>query len=247
MWNVDAIVAGYAQGYFLMHDDDTERVQWYTTPGERALIPLDRRFRYPRSLQRTLNRQLFVCRIDSAFAAVVRGCAARAETWISPELASIYLALHQAGWAHSFEVWQGNRLAGGLLGLTLGGVFVGESMFHAVPNASKVGLVMLVRHLQQQRFSLLDAQIMNAHLKRFGAFSIPQADYLQALAVALKQPRSLHEPTLFVEPSSGATEKKSAIETGETETNDRSMHQPCVRSTASCIGEPTNEGDSPDD
>lgn len=185
-WNIDEIVAGYAQGYFLMHDETTARVQWFTTPRQRAIIPLDDRFRYPRSLRRLLNRQHFTSRIDTAFADVVEGCAARAETWICPELASIYLALHEAGWAHSFEIWQGDRLAGGLLGLVLGGAFIGESMFHAVPNASKVGLVLLVRHLRESGFSLLDAQISNPHLTRFGTKTIPHAEYLAALNDALK-------------------------------------------------------------
>ncbi|MEO1132075.1 MAG: leucyl/phenylalanyl-tRNA--protein transferase [Cyanobacteria bacterium J06639_1] len=187
MWNIDTIVNGYAQGYFLMHDEESGRVQWFSTPRERAVIPLDDRFRYPRSLHRVLKRQQFHCRINTEFAAVVRGCAARPETWISAELADIYLALHAAGWAHSFEIWQGEHLAGGLLGIVLGGAFIGESMFHAVPNASKVGLVKLVDRLRDRGFSLLDAQVANPHLDRFGAIAIPQAEYLHQLRMAVQQ------------------------------------------------------------
>lgn len=195
MWDADAIAAGYARGYFLMHDEDSGCVQWFTTPRERAIIPLDDRFRYPRSLRRLLKRQPFQTRIDTAFAEVVGGCADRSETWISPELVEIYMTLHGAGWAHSFEIWQAERLVGGLLGIVLGGAFIGESMYHVVPNASKVGLVALVQHLRSRGFSLLDAQISNPHLERFGAIAMPQAEYLHRLEVALRQNCSWHPPT----------------------------------------------------
>ena len=182
-WNTTQIVRGYANGYFLM--DNGEGLGWYGTPEERVLIPLDDRFRFPRSLRRVLNRQQFHYRINGDFEAVVDGCAARRETWISPDLRGIYQSLHQDGWAHSFETWQGNQLAGGVLGLAIGGAFIGESMFFAIPDGSKVAMVGLVDHLRRQGFLLFDAQLSNPHLTRFGAINVSQEQYMQQLAEAV--------------------------------------------------------------
>lgn len=168
--------------------DERGHLGWYSSR-QRALIPLDERFRYPASLQRQLNRSRFTTAIDRAFSDVVDGCAARDETWISNELKDIYRRLHVAGYAHSFETWQGEELAGGILGVTLGGAFIGESMFYRISEGSKVALVRLVEHLRQQAFVLFDAQIQNPHLKRFGAYVISEREYLAALAKAVRLDR----------------------------------------------------------
>jgi leucyl/phenylalanyl-tRNA---protein transferase len=173
--SIATIVNGYAQGWFLMADDDDE-LGWYRSQ-ERTLIPLDDRFRYPKSLQRVLNQDRFEVAIDRDFAAVVAGCRDRDETWISDELQSIYLELHAAGWAHSFETWQGDRLAGGILGLVIRGAFIGESMFFNISEGSKVAMVKLVEHLRQRDFALFDAQMMNPHLERFGAYVVGSREY----------------------------------------------------------------------
>ena len=186
-WSVGQIVRGYACGHFLM-DDGCGNLGWYSTPTERLLIPLDERFRYPRSLRRVLNQHCFSIHINRAFERVVEGCANREETWISPALAEIYLRLHACGWAHSFEAWMGDRLAGGLLGLAIGGAYIGESMFFAIPNGSKVALVKLVEHLRQRGFLLCDGQLSNPHLERFGAVTVSQADYLEQLQRAIVLP-----------------------------------------------------------
>jgi leucyl/phenylalanyl-tRNA---protein transferase len=183
-YNVPGIISGYAKGHFLMAEDDDD-LQWYSSR-ERALIPLDDRFRYPKSLQRVLNQQRFQVGIDRAFVEVVNGCANRATTWISSELKDIYLALHQTGWAHSFETWDGDTLAGGILGITIGGAFVGESMFFNISDSSKVAMVQLVRHLRNQGFTLFDAQMLNPHLERFGAYTIEGKDYHDLLKTAVK-------------------------------------------------------------
>lgn len=188
--DVDAIVQGYAQGYFLMADELGDNLGWYTSR-ERTLIPLDQRFRFPRSLRRVINQERFQVAVDRDFAAVVEGCADRETTWISKELKAIYFALHRAGWAHSFETWQGDELAGGVLGIAIGGAFIGESMFYRIPEGSKVAMVKLVEHLQSRQFVLFDAQMMNPHLERFGAYVIDDKQYQVMLARALRRSCSL--------------------------------------------------------
>ncbi|HIK45789.1 MAG TPA: leucyl/phenylalanyl-tRNA--protein transferase, partial [Leptolyngbyaceae cyanobacterium M65_K2018_010] len=119
-YDIDAIIRGYSQGYFLMADGDGDDLGWYSSR-QRTLIPLDQRFRYPKSLRRALNQNRFQGAINRAFMEVVNGCADRDTTWISPELKQVYWELYQTGWAYSFETWQGNELAGGVLGLVIGG------------------------------------------------------------------------------------------------------------------------------
>ena len=184
-YHLAGIIAGYSQGNFLMSEDD-EDLQWYSS-SEHALIPLDDRFRYPTSLRRVINQQRFSVRINGDFRAVVAGCANRDTTWISAELQEIYWELHQAGWAYSFETWRGNELAGGVLGLAIGGAFIGESMFFQISEGSKVAMVQLVNHLRQQQFSLFDAQMLNPHLERFGAYTIATQAYQKLLGAAIQK------------------------------------------------------------
>ena len=106
-----------------MAEEDGATLNWYSS-SRRALIPLDERFRYPKSLRRVLNQNWFTPAINRDFEGVIQGCANRETTWISEPLKDVYRRLHRAGYAHSFETWQGDRLAGGFLGLVLGGVFV---------------------------------------------------------------------------------------------------------------------------
>ncbi|MCF2969777.1 leucyl/phenylalanyl-tRNA--protein transferase [Synechococcus sp. Nb3U1] len=178
--DIAAILGGYAQGYFLMADEETGSLDWYGTE-QHTVIPLDERFHCPRSLRPLVRSERFQVQINRAFDQVVEGCAARPQTWISPQLKQIYRALHRAGFAHSFETWQGETLAGGILGITIGAAFIGESMFYRIPNGSKVVMVKLVQHLRARRFRLFDAQLMNPHLARFGAFQMDGPTYLELL------------------------------------------------------------------
>ncbi len=180
------IIDGYRQGYFLMADEEDGGLGWYTSR-ERALIPLDERFRFPKSLRRSLNRKQFRPAISEDFAGVLAGCSNRESTWISDELKAVYLLLHRTGWAHSFETWEGDRLAGGVLGIVIGGAFMGESMFYNIPEGSKVAMVELVNCLRQQGFVLFDAQMNNPHLERFGSFIIDESDYDKLLQRAIAQ------------------------------------------------------------
>ena len=182
-FDIPSIIEGYAQGYFLMANEHN-KLDWYSSR-KRALIPLDGRFRYPKSLQRYLNQERFQVAINQDFLAVCKGCAERETTWISPQLIEIYQALHQAGWAHSFETWQGDKLAGGILGIAIRGAFIGESMFYHIPNGSKVAMVKLVERLRRRGFVLFDAQMQNPHLARFGASTITHSEYKSLLQKAL--------------------------------------------------------------
>lgn len=174
------VAANYAQGAFLM--DNGGGLQWYSV-GRRALVPLGAALHIPRSLHKQLGR--FETRIDTDFAGVLAGCRDRPETWISDELAAIYLHLHQTGLVHSFETWRGGQLAGGVLGLALGGAFIGESMFHHLTHGSKVALVGLSQHLTARGFAVFDAQIQNPHLARFGTYEVSGAEYRRLLKAAL--------------------------------------------------------------
>lgn len=181
------LLYAYSQGIFPMAHEDG--IYWYD-PDPRAILPLDS-FHVPRSLQRALKKGLFEIRLNSAFAEVMRACAAprpgREETWISDEFVDAYSQLHQMGYAHSVEAWQDGQLVGGLYGVAINSFFAGESMFSRQRDASKVALVALVRRLQARRFLLLDVQFTTPHLVRFGAVEISRAAYHARLAQALRQ------------------------------------------------------------
>ena len=123
--------------------------------------------------------------MDSAFADVMKGCAERDETWIDDTVMASYCELHRRGFAHSVEAWLEDELAGGLYGVSIGGAFFGESMFHRRTDASKVSLVALVEHLRERRFTLLDTQWTTPHLETFGAIEIPKRVYMRRLHDAL--------------------------------------------------------------
>jgi leucyl/phenylalanyl-tRNA--protein transferase len=179
----DFIIAAYRNGYFPMADSRTGVISWYS-PDPRAIIPLGA-FRISRSLRRLVKKRVFEIKVDTAFQRVIRGCARREDTWISEELISSYIMLHEKGHAHSVESWRGGELVGGLYGLAIAGGFFGESMFSTVSGASKVALVHLVELLSQRGFKLLDTQFMNEHVRQFGAIEIPRAVYLSNLHDAL--------------------------------------------------------------
>lgn len=175
----------YSRGYFLMAGPEGQ-LGWYQSK-RHAVFPIEEPPVYPRSLGRTLRSGSFQMRINGDFQAVVDGCAARDETWISDELKWVYIALHQAGLAHSFEAWKGQQLGGGVLGIVIGRAFIGESMFYSLPNASKCALVKLWEHLQKCGFEVFDAQIQNSHLSRFGSFEISREQYLPKLFAATQK------------------------------------------------------------
>jgi leucyl/phenylalanyl-tRNA--protein transferase len=178
------VLYAYTQGVFPMaHPEEGNAVYWHE-PHLRGIIPLDG-FKVSKNLAREFRSGKYDYCIDRDFEAVLRACAEREETWISDEIMEVYLALHEMGYAHSFEVWKGEELVGGLYGVAMGRAFFGESMFHRVSNASKLALVFLVEYLRQQQFTLLDTQFQTEHLAQFGTIEIPQEAYLKMLAEAL--------------------------------------------------------------
>ncbi|HEX8679439.1 MAG TPA: leucyl/phenylalanyl-tRNA--protein transferase [Chthoniobacterales bacterium] len=183
----EVLLQGYRLGVFPMGMEDGA-IEWFS-PQRRGIIPLDT-FHVPHGLQRTLRKGKFEVRVNTAFADVIQRCAQRDETWINREIISSYVQLHELGNAHSVETWQDGALAGGLYGVSLGGAFFGESMFHEVTDASKVALVALVERLRAQRFALLDTQWLTSHLQRFGAIDISRRQYMHLLTRAVALERS---------------------------------------------------------
>ena len=172
----DDILNGYINGIFPMAEADGT-IYWYS-PNPRAIIPLDT-YKPSKSLRPVLNKNYFEIRIDSDFEGVMRGCAAprikEPGTWISEDIIESYSELHRFGYAHSVEAYRENRLVGGLYGVSINGVFFGESMFTVESNASKVAFHYLIEILKHNGFRLLDTQFINDNVLRYGAIEIPRS------------------------------------------------------------------------
>lgn len=180
------LLQAYASGWFPMAVAPGE-IRWYS-PDPRGIIPLDT-FHVSRRLARALRAKRFEIRVDTAFRDVITACAQREDSdgnWIDAEIVESYTSLHAAGHAHSVEAWLDGALAGGLYGVSLGGAFFGESMFHHVGDASKAALVALVDRLRAAGYTVLDTQWVTRHLEQFGAIEIPRRRYLRLLDQAIK-------------------------------------------------------------
>ncbi len=182
------LLNAYAQGLFPMADPDDGKIYWYD-PDPRTIMPLQS-FHVSRRLQRTIRQGKFEIRVNSHFQRVMELCGeprkTQDKTWINPELIRLYTILHTYGHAHSVETWQEGKLVGGVYGVSIGGLFAGESMFSRVRDASKVALVALVDVLKLNGFELFDVQFTTEHLKTFGAREISQEDYKKRLEAALE-------------------------------------------------------------
>jgi leucyl/phenylalanyl-tRNA---protein transferase len=179
----DLLLNAYAQGIFPMAMEHGE-IGWFT-PDPRGIIPLDERFHIPHGLKRTLKKAPFEIRFDTAFREVMQACAERETTWINGPIIASYTRLFTLGFGHSVEAWQDGQLVGGLYGVSIGGVFCGESMFSRKTDASKVALVALVERLRASGFKLLDTQWTTPHLETFGAYEISRVEYLSRLRRAI--------------------------------------------------------------
>lgn len=187
--SISDILTAYSCGLFPMADSaEAEEFYWYDPPlrGQLSIPALH----VPARLKKTVLSGIYDVRVDTAFEAVIDGCAAatdnRPKTWINRAIKDLFMDLHSAGYAHSVECWKDGSLAGGLYGLAIGGFFSGESMFSRQRNASKVALVHLCARLHKGGFTILDTQFMNDHLRQFGAYEVPRETYLVQLQSALR-------------------------------------------------------------
>src|ERR1700709_1804817 len=182
------LLRAYACGIFPMAESADDPTLFWVEPELRGLIPLDG-FRIASRLARTVRSEVFTVTVDTAFKAVIAGCAApqpgRDDTWINKRIRDLYVGLYELGHCHSVEVWQNDALVGGLYGVSLGRAFFGESMFHHARDASKVALVHLGARLITGGFALLDTQFVTAHLRSFGAIEVPRRRYRAMLDQAI--------------------------------------------------------------
>jgi leucyl/phenylalanyl-tRNA--protein transferase len=179
------LVAAYRQGLFPMAVDGSEPVLGWWSPDPRGIVPLDG-LRVTRSMRQSAKR--YEVRVDTCFADVIRACGdpSRESGWITGDFIEAFTAMHHLGWAHSVEVFdRSGRLAGGLYGVRIHGLFAGESMFHQQRDASKVALMALVDLMRETGMALLDVQWRTEHLASLGAVDVTRAHYLELLAGAL--------------------------------------------------------------
>jgi leucyl/phenylalanyl-tRNA--protein transferase len=187
---VDMLLRAYSIGLFPMAEAADDPELFWVEPDLRGIIPLND-FHVSKSLAKAIRKKPFDIRFDTAFSAVMAGCADEApdrpNTWINETIRKLYTELHEIGHAHSVEAWEGNELVGGLYGVSLGAAFFGESMFSRRTNASKICLVHLVERLRDNGFVLLDTQFTTEHLKTFGAIDVPKDEYAKMLDLAVNQ------------------------------------------------------------
>jgi leucyl/phenylalanyl-tRNA--protein transferase len=175
------LVNAYARGIFPWYSEGLP-ILWHCPDPRFVLEPND--LHVPKSLEKNLKRGLYTVKLDTAFEAVIDGCArskrpGQRGTWITRDMRAAYVQLHRLGLAHSAEAWDGDTLVGGLYGVSLGDVYYGESMFARAPDASKVAFVTLVRQLTKWGIQLIDCQQETEHLARFGAVSWPRARFVK--------------------------------------------------------------------
>ncbi|MEV4606684.1 leucyl/phenylalanyl-tRNA--protein transferase [Neorhizobium sp. LMR1-1-1.1] len=187
----DVLLRAYSIGLFPMAESADDPEIFWVEPEMRGIIPLYD-FHISKSLAKTVRKQPFEIRFDTAFDEVIGMCAEsaadRPSTWINATIRQLYGELHRMGHAHSVEAWQEGALVGGLYGVSLGAAFFGESMFSRKTDASKICLVHLVERLNRNGFRLLDTQFTTDHLKTFGAIDIPKDEYLVLLRDAVDRP-----------------------------------------------------------
>lgn len=186
----ERLLAAYARGIFPWYDERSPILWWSPDP---RLVLAPRELHVSRSLARTIRRGTYRVTADAAFERVIRRCSAKGRagqrgTWITADMIEAYCELHRLGFAHSFEAWEGERLAGGLYGVSLGAVFFGESMFADARDASKVAFVRGVEWLASRGVGLVDCQVRTEHLVSLGARELPRAAFLARVEAALEAP-----------------------------------------------------------
>ncbi|MEP2944308.1 MAG: leucyl/phenylalanyl-tRNA--protein transferase [Hyphomicrobiales bacterium] len=191
----NVLLKAYACGIFPMSEGAEDKGLFWVEPEERGILPLNE-FHIPRSLRKTVRNTAYRVVVNQNFAGVVEGCAAsktgREVTWINAEIKKLYTGLYDMGQCHTVEVYDEEKLIGGLYGVQLGSAFFGESMFSHATDTSKIALVHLVARLIAGGFSLLDTQFTTEHLEKFGAREIPRARYHLLLDTAIRNHTDYH-------------------------------------------------------
>ena len=186
--NPEELLLAYRLGIFPMAESRNAKDVLWVRPHERCILPLDK-FHVPRRLAATIKSDRYRVTFDAAFGEVIRGCAEsrpdRRDTWINAPIVNVFTMLHTRGLAHSVEVWFGEKLVGGLYGLSLASAFFAESKFSRMRDASKVALVHLAARLKAGGYTLLDAQFPNPHLDQFGAAVVTEERFQALLARSL--------------------------------------------------------------
>jgi len=177
------LLSAYQSGIFPWYNDNTP-ILWFSTHPRLVLYP--DKLKVSKSMRQLINKNAFRVTMDTNFTSVIESCAEQkrtnqAGTWITSDLQKSFITLHEMGYAHSVEVWEGKNMVGGLYGLSLGKVFYGESMFAKKSNASKYGFISLVSTLKEKAFSLIDCQQDTPHLRSFGAELISREKFLEAM------------------------------------------------------------------
>ncbi|PCJ42184.1 MAG: leucyl/phenylalanyl-tRNA--protein transferase [SAR86 cluster bacterium] len=182
--SLERLIAAYKLGIFPWYEAG-QPILWWSPDPRMVLFPSE--LHISKSLNKVLSKQVYKVTFDQGFAAVILACAQqrsknRDDTWITNEMQQAYINLHNAGWAHSVEVWEGNELVGGLYGIAMGRIFFGESMFNMRDNASKVAFVHLVQRLNSKGFTLIDCQVSSEHLTSLGAREIKREKFMGYLS-----------------------------------------------------------------
>ena len=183
---VERLLEAYRHGVFPWYSG-SEPILWWS-PDPRMVLYCDD-LRVSRSLAKNIRNRGYEVRVDSAFGAVLDGCAERPQTWLGPDMKKAYVRLHRAGHAHSFETWRDGEIVGGLYGVAIGRMFYGESMFSRTTDASKVALVSLVAELRARHFPLIDCQMHTPLLASLGAREIPRRAFLRELTALVNYPQ----------------------------------------------------------
>ena len=201
----ERLVLAYSRGIFPWYEEGLP-ILWHS-PDPRMVLETAR-LRTPASLRKAMRKHPYRLTLDTAFPEVIAACATAPRpgqegTWITAEMREAYVKLFRLGLAHSAEAWRGGALVGGLYGVSLGGIFFGESMFARAPDASKIAFVALVSELERRRIELVDCQVYTDHLARFGAEEWPRVRYLRALRHALRRPTQRGRWRFAEEPAAG--------------------------------------------
>lgn len=181
----DRLILAYKSGIFPWYNEG-EPIIWYSPNPRMILIP--KHLKISKSMQQIIRKEKFTVTFNQNFSEVIENCKSikrvgQNGTWITSEMQKAYKKLNKLGFAKSVEVWQDQKLVGGLYGIDLGSIFCGESMFSKMANASKIAFIYLTKKLEKENYSLIDCQVYNTHLASLGAKEIPRNEFIKMLYV----------------------------------------------------------------